>query len=68
MIETFNAKVRAECLDQHWFTSLQEAKMHIEAWHQDYNEVRPHSSLDNQTPAEFMADWQHRQQQENVKS
>ncbi len=32
MIETFNAKVRAECLDQHWFASLKEAKMQIEAW------------------------------------
>jgi putative transposase len=68
MIETFNAKVRAECLDQHWFTSLEEAKMHIEAWRQDYNEQRPHSSLNNRTPAEFMACWQHRQQPEKAKS
>ena len=57
MIETFNAKVRAECLDQHWFTSLQEAKQQIEAWRREYNEQRPHSSLDNQTPSEFEADW-----------
>jgi putative transposase len=68
MIETFNAKVRAECLNLHWFSSLQEAKMQVEAWRQDYNEHRPHSSLNNQTPAEFMANWRHRQLPEKVKS
>ncbi len=47
MIETFNAKVRAECLDQHWFTSLQEAQEQLESWRQEYNQQRPHSSLDN---------------------
>ena len=68
MIETFSAKVRAECLDQHWFTSLQEAQVQVEAWRQNYNEQRPHSSLNNHTPAEFMACWQHRQQPEKAKS
>jgi putative transposase len=68
MIETFNAKVRAECLHQHWFSSLEEAKTHIEAWHQDYNEQRLHSSFDNQTPAESMACVQHRKQPEKAKS
>lgn len=58
MIETFNAKVRAECLDQHWFRSLQEAQEQLESWRTEYNEQRPHSSLNNQTPAEFMALWQ----------
>lgn len=57
MIETFNAKVRGECLDQHWFTSLEEAKEQLEAWRQEYNEQRPHSSLNNQTPAEFTGHW-----------
>jgi putative transposase len=66
MIETFNAKVRAECLDQHWFTSLEEAKEEIEAWRQDYNEVRPHSSLNDQTPAEFLARWQQQQNKEKA--
>jgi len=57
MIETFNAKVRAECLDQHWFASLDEAKEQVESWRQEYNEQRPHSSLDNRTPVEFEAVW-----------
>ncbi len=61
MIETFNAKVRVECLDQHWFTLLQEAKEQLEAWRQEYNEQRPHSSLDNQTPAEFGVAWAQQQ-------
>jgi putative transposase len=61
MIETFNAKVRAECLDQHWFRSLQEAQERLESWRAEYNEQRPHSSLNNQTPAEFVALWQAQQ-------
>lgn len=54
-IESFNGKFRLECLDAHWFTSLGHARDVIEAWRCDYNEVRPHSSLDNRTPAEFAA-------------
>jgi len=57
MIETFNAKVRAECLDQHWFTSLQEARELLESWRQEYNEQHPHSSLNDRTPAEFEVAW-----------
>jgi hypothetical protein len=55
MIETFNAKVRVECLDQHWFESLEEAKQQLEAWRREYNEERPHSSLGDLTPTEFAA-------------
>lgn len=66
MIETFNAKVRAECLDQHWFTSLEEAQEQLESWRQEYNEQRPHSSLSNQTPAEFMAFWRAQQPLKNA--
>lgn len=61
MIETFNAKVRAECLDQHWFRSLQEAQEQLESWRQEYNEQRPHSSLNNLTPSEFEAFWRQEQ-------
>ena len=61
MIETFNAKVRSECLDQHWFTSLAEAQRQLERWRCEYNLERPHSALDNQAPEEFRAAW-HRQQ------
>lgn len=52
-IESFNGKFRDECLNEHWFVSLDQAKTEIAIWRRDYNEVRPHSSLDQQTPAAF---------------
>ena len=52
-IESFNGKFRAECLDQHWFRNLTEAKEIIEDWRLEYNHIRPHMSLDNLTPAEY---------------
>ena len=52
-IETFNGSMRDECLNLHWFATLEEAKAIIEAWRQDYNESRPHSSLGNLPPAEY---------------
>lgn len=54
-IESFNGKFRDECLNQYWFVNMQEARERIEAWRQDYNQARPHSSLGYQTPAEFAA-------------
>ncbi len=52
-IESFNARVRQECLAQHWFLSLDDARRTLETWKEDYNNYRPHSSLDNLTPVEF---------------
>ena len=52
-IESFNGKFRAECLDQHWFNNLTEAKRIVEDWRLEYNQIRPHSSLDNLTPVEY---------------
>jgi putative transposase len=52
-VESFNGTFRAECLDAHWFTDLEEAKKLIEAWRQEYNESRPHRSLGERTPSEF---------------
>jgi putative transposase len=52
-IESFNGKLRSECLNQHWFTSLSDAKEKIEQWRKDYNEARPHASLGYLAPAEF---------------
>jgi putative transposase len=52
-IESFNGKFRDECLNENWFISLDDARRKIEAYRTDYNEVRPHSSLDNLTPNEF---------------
>lgn len=52
-IESFNGKFRDECLNEHWFTSIDHAKALIATWRRDYNEVRPHSAIGNRTPAEF---------------
>jgi len=52
-IESFNGKFRVECLNQNWFLSLADVRDKIEAWRQDYNCTRPHSSLDNLTPQQF---------------
>ena len=51
--ESFNGRLRDECLNANWFTSLSDARRKIENWRQDYNQVRPHSSLDYLPPAEF---------------
>ncbi|MFI5398483.1 MAG: transposase [Candidatus Binatia bacterium] len=56
-VESFNGKFRDECLNEHWFVSLDQARQVIEAWRQDYNEVRPHSALGQQPPAEFARRW-----------
>ncbi|KTQ95657.1 hypothetical protein NS226_10530 [Aureimonas ureilytica] len=53
-IESFNGKFRAECLNTHWFMSLDDAKAKMEAWRRDYNEVRPHSAIGHKTPIELM--------------
>jgi putative transposase len=52
-IESFNGKFRDECLNEHWFVSLDHAREVIEAWRIDYNDVRPHSAIGNLAPAEF---------------
>jgi putative transposase len=54
-VESFNGKFRDECLNEHWFVSLADAKAAIEAWRVDYNTVRPHSSLAGRTPDQFAA-------------
>ncbi len=52
-IESFNGKFRDECLNEQWFDSLHQARSSISTWRQDYNEVRPHSSLGRIPPAKF---------------
>ncbi len=54
-IESFNGSFRDECLNVHWFLSLEDAKIKAQNWRQDYNYLRPHSALNYQTPAEFAA-------------
>jgi putative transposase len=53
-IEAFNSRFRQECLNQHWFLSIDDAREKIEAWRRSYNSERPHSALDYQTPEEFI--------------
>jgi putative transposase len=52
-IESFHGKFREECLNEHWFLNLDDARETIEGWRIDYNRVRPHSSLGYLTPEEF---------------
>jgi len=52
-IESFNGRLRDECLDTNWFYRLQQAREVIDAWLKDHNEHRPHSSLAGLTPVEY---------------
>jgi putative transposase len=52
-IESFNGSLRDECLNAHWFLSLEDAQQKIEFWRNEYNSFRPHSSLGGLTPDEF---------------
>ena len=56
-IESFNGRFRDECLNEHWFSDIVHARKIINDWRLDYNECRPHSSLNYLTPAEFAAGW-----------
>ena len=49
-IESFNARMRLLCLNQHWFLDLDDARRKIELWRQGYNDVRPHSAIGERTP------------------
>jgi putative transposase len=53
-IETVSGSFRNECLNLHWFETLDDAKAIIEAWRRDYNERRPHSILNDLSAAEFV--------------
>lgn len=53
-IESFNGKLRDEFLNMHWFLSLEHARREAQEWRREYNEERPHSSLNQLTPKEFL--------------
>lgn len=55
--ESFNGRFRDECLNEHWFSSLREARIITEAWREDYNCRRPHSALGGLPPAEVARRW-----------
>ena len=52
-IESFNGRVRQECLNENWFLSLADARHKVERWRQEYNNERPHSALGQMAPAQF---------------
>jgi putative transposase len=56
-MESFNGKLRDECLNTSWFWNLFDARRKISAWRTEYNSRRPHSSLGYRTPEEFVAQW-----------
>ncbi|ELF59998.1 IS1400 transposase [Escherichia coli] len=62
--ESFNGRFRDECLNEHWFSDVLHARKIINDWRQDYNECRPHSSLNYQTPSEFAAGWRNGKHEE----
>lgn len=53
LIEAFNSRLRQECLNEHWFLSLEDAQEKVNAWRREYNQERPHSSLGNVPPEVF---------------
>jgi putative transposase len=53
MIESFNGRLRDECLNVHAFESIEDARQKLEAWRNDYNQNRPHGSLGHLTPSEY---------------
>lgn len=57
LIESFNGSLRDECLNMHWFRDLTDAKDKLQAWQREYNESRPHRSLNNLSPLEYKATW-----------
>jgi putative transposase len=66
-IESFNGRLRDECLNVHQFATLAEAQTIIDAWRVDYNTRRPHSSLGHLTPSEFIDQRQGEQDAENAR-
>lgn len=56
LVESFNSRFRQECLNQHWFLSMEDARAKISAWQNEYNSERPHSSLGYRTPLECRRD------------
>jgi putative transposase len=56
-VESFNGRLRDECLNETLFTSMRQARAELEQWRRDYNMVRPHSKLGGKTPAEIANQW-----------
>jgi len=67
-MESFNGKLRDECLNVSWFWNLFDARPKISDWKTEYNSRRPHSSLGYLTPDEFARRWQHQGRRKDVGS
>jgi putative transposase len=67
-VETFNGSLRDECLNVHWFETIDEARAKIEAWRIEYNESRPHQALKDLTPAEFARQARHLMKSEEFRN
>jgi putative transposase len=69
-VESFNGRLRDECLNETLFTSLAHARFVLAAWRHDYNHVRPHSKLGGKTPAEIAGEpvWGHAPRQVAITS
>ena len=65
-IESFNGRLRQECLNQHHFLDMEEARRTIEEWRVNYNDFRPHRSLDGMTPEAFTRQWQTENNNQNT--
>lgn len=57
IIESFNSRFRDECLNEHVFRSLEDARRKIEDWRKEYNDLHPHSALGMKSPSEFASTW-----------
>lgn len=66
-IESFNGKLRDECLNQHYFAGLHDAREKLTRWRDIYNNERPHSSLKYETPQAFRLAWEHQHQVQQSK-
>jgi len=66
MIESFNGTFRDECLNVNWFLSIEDAREKIEAWREEYNEFRPHSSLGGLTLGQFAEQFRSIQGQKTI--
>jgi transposase InsO family protein len=67
-VESFNGRLRDECLNEHWFTSLEHARTVIEDWRRDYNERRPKKDLGKLPPAVYAAQLALQARQEKIES
>ena len=66
LIEAFNARCREECLNQHWFVAVEEARTTIEAWRVEDHTERPHTALQHQAPAVYKTTWRQNQEVQTI--